>query len=486
LNPFTLPIGVTEVGENAFDGIPELKAVAFNADIAQTAASSNADKITLDISTVSTDGANGIELNVGEITYFELQGKDKEYKGLSLKSDAATTVINGVTFTESTKIPMELSSANVTLDRVMADSAGFALVLKAEQTDVKLNRTVNLISASGNALLCRSIALSRLSNNVVGRLNVSGNVLVCGSIAGMTNLTVTDGEIIYITDDEFENYLSSRRVYFDANGGTVNTESKLVAFYAAMGELPVPSRDYYTFDGWYTAAEGGEKITSETIMTALTDITIYASWLQNDVSAWTLIGNIPNDVEVVGRKWTYTQRYETTSSSSTLSGWTKYNETYVMGAWSGWSRTDPGTANGRNRETRWIAATYKTQWHYYRWYATNSMYTYQYNSSHKLEEAWFDWELGPTPKYGSSSDIRSTNSSNTVSTWWCKANSTMNHSTDRTWTRQVQTGGGYNEYRYQDRIYTYYFYRTESLESQTLPSGNLISNVQEWVQYSAK
>jgi hypothetical protein len=43
-------------------------------------------------------------------------------------------------------------------------------------------------------------------------------------------------------------------------------------------------------------------------------------------------------------------------------------------------------------------------------------------------------------------------------------------------------------YRYRDRslIYTYYFYKTEKLTSETCPSGDNISDIQEWVQYREK
>jgi hypothetical protein len=130
LEVFNLPIEVTEVGMNAFDRVPQISAIASNVEIAQAVASSGADSVSLDISRIPSDEIEGLELVVGEITSFELLGRDREYRGLSLKSDAVTTIVNGVTFTESTKIPLELSSANVTLDRVVVHSTGLALVLK--------------------------------------------------------------------------------------------------------------------------------------------------------------------------------------------------------------------------------------------------------------------------------------------------------------------------------------------------------------------
>ncbi|MCL2151987.1 MAG: InlB B-repeat-containing protein [Oscillospiraceae bacterium] len=499
LGSFTVPSDISALGINSFGGVLEISAAAASVSVAQSVASSGADQIILDISYISGEEATNMDLNVGKITYFELQGKDNEYKGLSLKSDAETTVVNGVTFSENTKIPMEFSSVNVTLDRVTVYGIGFALVLKSEQTNVVLNRNINLISSGDNVVLCKNISLSPLSVGIVGRLNVSGNVLVCGSpgsITGANYLTVTDGEVIYITEGEFENYLSSHRVYFDANGGTVNTESKLVAFNAEMGELPTPSRDYYSFDGWYTEALGGEQITPESLMTALTDISLFAHWLQNDVSAWVKIGDLPPGAEVVNTRWTYTLTTETTSSSPTLEGWTKYNETYVMGyngvsgTWSPWSTNDPGTANGRVRETRYIDPTYKTGYHYYRYYNGSAMYTYPYNSTYKWQETFFDYILPNAPKYPNG-PVKSTNGSNSSSTWWVQAdlNYAYNNS-DKTFVHQnyfLVTAGRY-EYRYQDRIYTYYFRKVEEketyIETETIGAGK--SDQQKWVQYREK
>lgn len=44
------------------------------------------------------------------------------------------------------------------------------------------------------------------------------------------------------------------------------------------GDLAVPERDGYTFEGWYTAADGGIQITSETVITG--NQTLYAHWLE--------------------------------------------------------------------------------------------------------------------------------------------------------------------------------------------------------------
>ena len=72
--------------------------------------------------------------------------------------------------------------------------------------------------------------------------------------------------------------LPSVTVTFDPNGGEVTPTTKEVKIGQAYGELPVPTRKGYTFDGWYTAAEGGDEVEATTTVTATTAHTLYAHW----------------------------------------------------------------------------------------------------------------------------------------------------------------------------------------------------------------
>ena len=67
-------------------------------------------------------------------------------------------------------------------------------------------------------------------------------------------------------------------VNFNANGGSTPTASKTVTYDSTYGTLPTPTRDGYTFDGWYTAASGGTKITSSTKVSITAAQTLYAHW----------------------------------------------------------------------------------------------------------------------------------------------------------------------------------------------------------------
>jgi len=110
------------------------------------------------------------------------------------------------------------------------------------------------------------------------------------------------------------------RVTFDANGGSVSESHRNVAYGEKYGTLPVPTRDYYNFDGWYTAKSGGSNVSADTEM-GTSNTTVYAHWTQKPVSGWVLESEMPSGAQVVENKWTYDQRTDTESESSSMSGY---------------------------------------------------------------------------------------------------------------------------------------------------------------------
>ena len=65
-------------------------------------------------------------------------------------------------------------------------------------------------------------------------------------------------------------------ITFDAAGGDCDTASVRTDLDGKIATLPEASRDGYTFRGWFTAASGGEQVTTETVYSA--DTTLYAQW----------------------------------------------------------------------------------------------------------------------------------------------------------------------------------------------------------------
>ena len=68
-------------------------------------------------------------------------------------------------------------------------------------------------------------------------------------------------------------------ITFDANGGSVSPETMETDENGKLSELPTPTRDGCTFDGWYDAKDGGSKAFADKTYTE--DTTIYAHWTKN-------------------------------------------------------------------------------------------------------------------------------------------------------------------------------------------------------------
>ncbi|MGI6197344.1 MAG: InlB B-repeat-containing protein [Eubacteriales bacterium] len=308
----------------------------------------------------------------------------------------------------------------------------------------------------------------------------------------------------------------SRNAYvitFNANGGNVSISSSKVTYGEPYGTLPTPTRDYYTFTGWYTAANGGDPVKADTTMKTANNVVLYAHWQQNPVSGWVRASELPSGAEVTSRKYSYTKTYYTTSGSSSLSGWTHYNTTSAWsdyGAWSAWQDAYIGGSDSRDVATQEVLSVAgHTEYRY-------GAYVRADNGGHRpcgycatgtanstsAKEEWTAW---------------SSNKATQASDYGYKCYLCNNHH-DGTWFPNAAgspggRGAGYywktywvnnidyyweqtryvdpvykTQYRYRDRhlIYTYYFYRNENLESTGYPSGSDISNITEWVQYRAK
>ena len=69
-------------------------------------------------------------------------------------------------------------------------------------------------------------------------------------------------------------------VTFDANGGeNLSENSREVDVEQELGELPILTRDGYTFDGWFTEIDGGYQVDKTTKM-KFEDVTYYAHWVR--------------------------------------------------------------------------------------------------------------------------------------------------------------------------------------------------------------
>ena len=68
-------------------------------------------------------------------------------------------------------------------------------------------------------------------------------------------------------------------VMLNPQGGVISEKTIFVDKGAAVGDVGTPVREGYRFDGWYTAASGGQKVTAATKVTG--NVTLYAHWTLN-------------------------------------------------------------------------------------------------------------------------------------------------------------------------------------------------------------
>ena len=167
------------------------------------------------------------------------------------------------------------------------------------------------------------------SNSAVATVS---NGLVTAVAPGTTTITVTTnsgGKTASVMITVRQPYT----LFYDAAGGTVSPTSKTAYSGYEVGALPTPTRDYYSFLGWFTAKDGGTAVTSATKLTGTGTVTIYAHWQLKPEKGWVTESSVPAGAQITQTSWSYRESTESTSSS--MSGWIS-NGSY-------WSQTGSGS-----------------------------------------------------------------------------------------------------------------------------------------------
>ena len=137
---------------------------------------------------------------------------------------------------------------------------------------------------------------------------------------------IDDDTIVYLDNDItlYAHWTEAEyTVYFDANGGTVQTSEKQVTYNDKFGQLPVPIKDGFNFTGWFTDKTSGKKITEDTIYTYTADTTVYAHWLGKEytVSFDACGGSVEESDKQVNFDSSYGVLPVPTRTGYTFSGW---------------------------------------------------------------------------------------------------------------------------------------------------------------------
>ena len=137
-----------------------------------------------------------------------------------------------------------------------------------------------------------SLSYSTVSNRMAFRLLETGSYRYELAVV-VSNYYYADGGLqtewktikLYLSDFQVVNKRGGTvTVTYDACGGTAQLNAAELAQGQTLNTLPVAHRDGFVFAGWYTAAEGGEKVEEDFALE--NDVTLYARWEVSNVSGW--------------------------------------------------------------------------------------------------------------------------------------------------------------------------------------------------------
>lgn len=325
-----IPSNVVKIGNDAFRGVNSINVRAINSlsayaeaakdlpngsdaeieekqkkiteEFIDSVLNSGAQNITIDISK-TVEGAQ-LTFDVPEINSIEVNGGLRTYNNFVLKSNASKTALNEIKIRNTNTIPLTVDSDQLTLHKVFVSGNATALILKKDGAVLSLNQDSTIESASQYAVVSKNpeVKAETAVGGATGSLDIIGNFGYVNSVQGDWNMEITNGILKEMTDEEFENYVRGAfTLTFDVNGGKTLSESektKTVYYGNTYGTLPIPTRDYYTFDGWYTDASGGREVVGTDVFTGGSNVTLYAHWTaRNYTVSWLNPANITIQVD---------------------------------------------------------------------------------------------------------------------------------------------------------------------------------------------
>lgn len=262
-------------------------------------------------------------------------------------------------------------------------------------------------------------------------------------------------------------------------------------------QVTAKARDYYTFSNWnsdnYEVSDSGSASYTFTMPESNVTLTAYAT--ENELSDWVEESNVPAGARKEQTKYIYTKRSTRTGSSSSISGWSldntvSPNPKVTKGAWSDWSLDYISETDNREVESKTV----------YRYYYKKCKKCSNRQPRHDVKcyecggdvdsTSHFKWSDVPysksKAKVFSKYDCKMYTTALDGTTWFFSKgnlNDTKIGTKDAAGVGNVVIDKGY---RSRSIARTYYFYKEETLESPTYPSGSGISNVKTYVRYRKK
>lgn len=180
----------------------------------------------------------------------------------------------------------------------------FTPIMKVEAEEYSWRGSYNRIFYSGDTLNGRNV----LDNGTISTNGTIPNFYIDDVRTSFsTPYTIPENKIYFVGNYDSSHstsyshcnslyFYSLFKINFDYNGavGSIdvglirknNAYNKIVPYGSNwynsdyMTGLPMPTRDGYIFDGWFTEAEGGTQVTNTTTFTGSSNITLYARWIK--------------------------------------------------------------------------------------------------------------------------------------------------------------------------------------------------------------
>lgn len=131
----------------------------------------------------------------------------------------------------------------------------------------------------------REVSWSSMDESIAA---VNNDGVITGLSKGSTNIIASIPEEtmrVQIALNVVEEYDEQKQymITYDTVGGSMESKKQIVSENNPIGILPIPVKNDYVFEGWYTDAVGGVPINKGYVPTE--DMTIYAHWKKGDVQA---------------------------------------------------------------------------------------------------------------------------------------------------------------------------------------------------------
>lgn len=174
------------------------------------------------------------------------------------------------------------TSATITATFTKRDASATpvtSVILDKSELDLKTNQNENLVATVTPANASDATVVWTSNDPSVATIDARGNVTTVGIGKARITATTKDGGYIAFCD-VIVTEREPVQITFSDESGTVSPANTNA--YGKLSTLPTPTRSGYSFDGWYTAAEGGTAVTTDTVFDEAT--TIYAHWTRNSSS----------------------------------------------------------------------------------------------------------------------------------------------------------------------------------------------------------